>query len=467
MPQEEIGVSFFKNNPNLTLSGQKTVVVIIDTGIDYLHEDFIYPDGSSKILYLWDQTKGDKPPQNFYIGTEYTKEEIGEAIKNKDSSLSKDEEGHGTMISGIIAGLGNVNKSYEGIAKDANIIVVKMQKIDGYYNNAMLSAAIDYAYQKANELNLATIINISMGSNALAGFADVISPEDSYFSNGVCMIAAAGNEGNAETHTLGTIKKDEEKTINIQVQELEKMLRIEVWMNKHDRIKLKLVSPSGEVSKNIDSTNYDLVKGVFDLEQTAYSIRYNYPTSYSGQEHMVIYMQDIKPGIWQLKITGDYINTGIYNMYLENREFLNKTTKFSESTPDYTINYPAVQQNIITIGTYNSISESVWVSSSRGPSLVDRQKPDVVSPGVNIIGPYPNNEYATITGSSPAGACASGVVSLFYEYIISKEIYPKKGFVQMVRTYMQAGATRGNAQYPNEIQGYGILNLRGMFDELI
>ncbi len=45
---EEMGVNFFKNNPNINITGRGTLISIADTGIDYLHPDFIYPDGTSK-----------------------------------------------------------------------------------------------------------------------------------------------------------------------------------------------------------------------------------------------------------------------------------------------------------------------------------------------------------------------------------------------------------------------------------
>ena len=45
---EEIGVNFFKYNPNLSLTGKGVLIGIIDTGIDYLHPDFIYDNNTSK-----------------------------------------------------------------------------------------------------------------------------------------------------------------------------------------------------------------------------------------------------------------------------------------------------------------------------------------------------------------------------------------------------------------------------------
>lgn len=86
---------------------------------------------------------------------------------------------------------------------------------------------------------------------------------------------------------------------------------------------------------------------------------------------------------------------------------------------------------------------------------------------MNIIGPYLNNSYATVTGSSVASAHVSASIALYLEYTINEDNYPNKGFVQIIRTFIQGGANRaGNIVYPNNIWGYGVFNFRGMFDQL-
>ena len=62
------------------LTGEGILMGIVDSGVDYFHPDFRNEDGSSRILYLWDQGIPGKPPAGYGAGTEYTKEEIDEAL---------------------------------------------------------------------------------------------------------------------------------------------------------------------------------------------------------------------------------------------------------------------------------------------------------------------------------------------------------------------------------------------------
>ena len=45
-------MAYMGNNLYNSLEGRGTVIAIIDSGIDYLNQDFLNEDGSSKILYL-------------------------------------------------------------------------------------------------------------------------------------------------------------------------------------------------------------------------------------------------------------------------------------------------------------------------------------------------------------------------------------------------------------------------------
>jgi len=88
------------------LTGRGTIVAVIDSGIDYTHPDFRNEDGSSRILYIWDQTGSGAPPSGFISGVEYTKGQLDEILRNVGAgSVSAIPEldyiGHGTAVAGI------------------------------------------------------------------------------------------------------------------------------------------------------------------------------------------------------------------------------------------------------------------------------------------------------------------------------------------------------------------------------
>ncbi len=82
--------------------------------------------------------------------------------------------------SGICAGLGNVNSEYAGVAEDSELIVIKLGKIEGFYNSAMLFAASQYAYNKAFELGRPLVINVSLGTSSLAGLTNRVNSEKAF-----------------------------------------------------------------------------------------------------------------------------------------------------------------------------------------------------------------------------------------------------------------------------------------------
>ena len=464
---EDENINYMKNNPNLNLTGRNVIIAIADTGIDYLHPDFINADGTSKILYLWDQTKEGNSPEGFYFGTEYTRDDINRAISENDSTLSTDEVGSGTLLSGICAGLGVSNSLYEGVAKDSELIVIKLGTIDGKYNNAYYYVARDYARKKARELERPLIINTSVGTNSDVGFINRATQSTIWYQYGECEIAGIGNEGNTQTHASGKISAEgETQTVEIEIEEEEEFLKIELWICRPDRVNIKIISPTGEESKDVGLGYYKNESGIFNFENTTYTVFYVFPTSYSGQEFITINLYNASPGIWKINLTGVYINSGCYNVYLPNRSLINQNTRFLEPDPFYTVNFPTVDRNIFTVGAYDMINNSMWPPSSRGPNIRNIQKPNIVAPGVNIISAYPHNRYGNITGTSAAAAVTSGVAALFLQYVTQNNQYKRQGFTQSIYSFFQLGADReDNIQYPNFIYGYGLLNARKIFEE--
>jgi hypothetical protein len=379
-----------------------------------------------------------------------------------------DEEGSGTMLSGICAGIGNLNSDYAGVATEASLIVVKLKKYNGNYINASLYVALEYAVRKARELNMPIVCNISQGSNESVAITTLTLGNTLYFLNGISVVAGVGNEGNTQTHTSGVIEfNGNEQEIELELSDDDPNVEIQIWMDRPDRVNCEVISPSGESSKLLQVSDYSLLTGTYDFEQTEYLLSTSYPTTFSGQQLITINLTNVKKGVWKIKLTGVDINSGIYNAYLSNRFFLKSGTRFRESNPEKTINYPATYEDIVSVGAYDTINNTIWPTSSRGPTVDYLLSPEIVAPGVNIIAPFPGEKYAKITGTAPAAAYVCGSLALFLQYILVENRYPQKAFTQTMMTYLKAGAIRSdNIPYPNNVYGYGILNIRGAFDQL-
>ena len=115
------------------LFGAGVLVACIDSGIDYTHPDFRNPDGTTRLLYLWDQTIPGAPPQGYHTGTLYDAVQINEALAASDSAEryrlvpSRDLSGHGTAVMGIAAGNGlSSGGALRGIASESPLVVVKL-----------------------------------------------------------------------------------------------------------------------------------------------------------------------------------------------------------------------------------------------------------------------------------------------------------------------------------------------------
>ncbi|MGL5327968.1 MAG: S8 family serine peptidase, partial [Peptostreptococcaceae bacterium] len=288
------GSDFIENNPYITVNGEGVIIAIIDSGIDYLHLDFMKEDKKSKIISIWDQesTNG-KPPEGMIFGSEFTREDINKAIENNDGSLTKDTIGTGTIASGIAAGKGNLNKSYEGGAPNAELLVVKLREYEGTYEDGKINyidtdflAAIKYVIDIASKEKKLTIINLTVGSMSrsivLTNLLDTFSELS---KTGIVLVSGAGNEGNTNIHYEGFLKKTSEPVdVIIEVGE-QNCLDLIICSRGPDRISAELISPAGELSYKVEySPDNQMYTGKFNLENSFYYMRLLYPDLLTGSE---------------------------------------------------------------------------------------------------------------------------------------------------------------------------------------
>lgn len=470
------------------LSGRGTIVAIIDSGIDYTNADFRNPDGSSRILYLWDQTlipdaaAGRVPPEGFRIGVEFTKEQLDEALREPSAEAtyrlvpSRDVSGHGTAVAGIAVGNGrNSNGVYKGMAPESDLIIVKLgiPGTQSFPRTTELMRALTYVVRKAADTYTPLSVNLSFGntygphdgSSLLERFIDNVSEIG---RNVICV--GAGNEGGTSGHVQGRVAEGTNSTIELAVAQYEVSLNVQLWKSYVDDYRILLVTPGGERIV-IPTLQADAGKFEFMAEQTRLLIYYGKPTPYSDAQELYIDFIPvglyINPGIWTFILEPVKIVTGQYYFYLPSGSVRNRATEFFLPTPELTLTIPSTSAKVITVGAYDTEYDAYAQFSGRGYAYRERTrgtvasigaKPDLVAPGVNITTNDTLGGYVSVTGTSFAAPFVTGAAALMMEWGIVKGNDPFL-YGEKVKAYLRKGASpiRGESEYPNERVGYGAL----------
>ena len=151
---EESGILPVHYSPASGYRGNGVLVSIIDTGIDYTHPAFRFSNGSTRMLSIWDQTiQSDNVPERFPYGTLYTSDDINRALLSEEPLElvpTRDEEGHGTFMAGIIAGSEDTANSFIGAAPEASIIAVKLKPAKDYLRDYYVLKEGAVAFQETD-----------------------------------------------------------------------------------------------------------------------------------------------------------------------------------------------------------------------------------------------------------------------------------------------------------------------------
>lgn len=158
-------------------AGEGTVVAVIDTGVDYNHEDLqdnIWTNSAEV-----SGTTGADDDNNGYV------DDVHGINLIDPNETPMDDHGHGTHVAGIIA-MENNNVGGVGIAYKSKIMPIKAGGSDGTFNSTDIAKGIEYAYK-----NGADVINMSFGSSAHSALIEN-ALQDAF--NSCVLVAAAGNE---------------------------------------------------------------------------------------------------------------------------------------------------------------------------------------------------------------------------------------------------------------------------------
>lgn len=414
------------------LTGSGVIVGIIDSGITYNHREF-----QNRIKYIWDIPND----------TVYDEAEINSGIEFTDVI------GHGTAVAGIAAGV-------NGVASNADIISVAI----GRGSSDDIMRGIKFITDRANEMNMPSVINISYGTNfgrhngqsLFEQYIDQVADE-----NVTSIVIASGNEGDKFHHYMG----QGNSIVEFNVGESLGSVRLELYKNFVYNASFEILSPNGNTTGILSGNDilYNMI-----LQNTDITVTIERPTPYTVDERVIIELAGknfVDAGIWRLIVNID--EDGLFDIWLPVSEGVTENTVFLVPDINTTLTIPSTAFKAITVGAYNSQNNTLASFSGRGYTReVVFTKPDIVAPGVNIRSASNTGGYDYFTGTSIAAPFVSGTAALLMEWGIVKG-NDMNMYGQRIKALIRKYATRSsNVEYPNREWGYGRLCFRNIYENL-
>jgi len=488
-PIEASKVPFLQLNLPLNLSGKGVNVAIVDTGIDYLNDEFMKFNGETRIECIWDQTiisAKEYQTNSIPYGTIYSKNEIENAIKAYREGKSpyeivpsKDDIGHGTSMAGIIGATGK-NPALKGVVPNCDFVVVKLLRDYAFqarfhtevpvFNIATIFSALQFLYEYALTNDKPMVVYFPLGSNfgnhkgngILDEFIETIS-----LSGRIVVVCGTGNQCGKGYHTSGVIAEvGGTGTIEIQVSPEQIDLWVEIWTDLPNIMTLNIISPSGESTGISPVIINSILDYTFVFERTSIKVNYYLPEENTGDELIRIRLYNLQPGIWILKLTANSIINGVYNAWLTQEGITVGGTKFLKSDDYGTITTPAGSTYTVSAAAYNQNNNNIVNYSGRALISDYVDIIDVAAGGVNALTVSLNDGTTIVNGTSVSAAVVAGVCGMLFQWgiIDGNDPYIHS---QTIKAYLARGTTkRAGDVYPNALWGYGILDVLKLFENI-
>lgn len=487
-PLNASGITELQRAP-LFLTGRNVVIGFADTGIDYRNPVFRRQDGSSRILAIWDQTdQTGTAPEGFYYGSEYTREQINEALSLENPLEAvpvTDDNGHGTRMASAAAGSA-VNDGFDflGAAPEADIVVVKLKQakqylldfylipegVPAYESNDIVLAvkylnsfAVPFARPVCICLGIGRSFGDHMANSALSRYLSEVSSD----INRV-VVVSGGNEGNTAHHYAGTVTERESEEIELRVGEGTRGFLMEIWGNLPSYFAVKVRSPGGEEIPVISSRLEQEVEYSFVYGRSRIRIDYRLNDLATGSEVAVVRLEEPAAGVWTFQLVQESAGYGAFHMWLPIRQFVDGSVEFLRPNPDSTLTAPAYAEDVLGVSAYNSRNNSFYVNSGRGFALDGRIKPELAAPGVDLSVASGmlrgSTVVASASGTSLAAAVMSGACAQFLQWCVQDGNYPDINGTSLINFFVRGAARDASQSYPNRTFGFGKLDVAGVFD---
>jgi subtilisin family serine protease len=424
------------------VDGSNVIIGIVDHNCDFAHPHFRSPDdGTTRILFLWDQREGTTPqsPADFGYGREFDAAAINHALENPEAGSEGPHHalgyplsgGHGTRVMDIAAGNGG-GQNPPGVAPGADIIFVhsslgNLETDQSTGNSRYLVDAVQYIFNRASQLNRQAVVNISLSYDA--GPHDGSTPVEQAFDSmlqtpGRAIVMAAGNSANNNKHVRRRIYPGETRTLlwNIQPND-ETDNKVEIWYDGRRALELTLRLDQNIVIGPFPlGTTHTIRKTVDNEEQIAGHVFHRANDSGNGDNNIVVVLGPLmESGVWGLELeSNDPPDHPPFDVdaWIE-RDF--QISTFVGQRPSdglCTLGTLACGFSTIAVSAYDTAPpHGIIPNSGAGPTRDGRLKPEVSAPGagINAATILTNTVGPAGTGTSLSAPHVTGLIALLMD----------------------------------------------------
>ncbi|HEY9769590.1 MAG TPA: S8 family peptidase [Coleofasciculaceae cyanobacterium] len=415
--------------------GKGVVVGIIDYGCDFLHNNFRNPDGSTRILALWDQTALSEGSSPFGYGKVYTQTDINAALRSSEPYLSLGYDpgraSHGTHVMDIACGNGNGSR-VPGVAPNADIIFVQISASDiawegtevidsNFGGSVQLLEAIQFIFEQAG--NQPCVINISLGTNGgphdgtnlvEQGIDAVVTAQPNR-----AVVIAASNSYNDGIHASGQVTEGSFVDLIWQIGQFDfTHNELEIWYSKDDQLQLELIDQD---EQSIGTVDLGASAEIFnEANELLFFAAHRQGDPNNGDNTIGIFMNtramsSSLPTELKLRLHGVAINNGQFHAWIE-RDDPGQSSFAPPHDNSHTLGSISCGQHNIVVGSYDAHTAGQPLSwfSSAGPTRDGRQKPEISAPGHNVWAANSSTRVGItrMSGTSMAAPAVTGVVAL-------------------------------------------------------
>ncbi|MGZ3786921.1 MAG: S8 family serine peptidase [Bacteriovorax sp.] len=460
------------------ISGQNMRVGIIDTGIDYTHAMLGGP--GKKEVYESIDPSAPAPSELFpnqkviggvdFVGTEYSSgdSDIEKNIPKRDLN-PLDEAGHGSHVSGTVAGIGDGVKTYSGVAPDAKLYALKVFGKEGSTSDIAVIEALEYAADPSEKLDPSDrldVVNLSLGGGY--GKPKILYTEaiKNLTKGGTVVVASAGNSGDNPYIVGAPSTADEAISVAAAIDDMPQNIRIKAAELKIGDAEASLIeaiegnisAPASEshvagtlvyIGNGADPIAEDVqaaVKGkiaLIDRGAMSFVDKLGVAVKLGAVGVVVANNQDGNP----IQMGGD----GHFDI-----PAIMITKALGASVKEALKNKTEVSFNFSPgkVITRDDLIDTITDFSSRGPRSTDSLiKPEIAGPGANVISAAmgKGDEGVQFSGTSMSGPHIAGVMTLL------KQAFPALSVAQLKAKVLNNSKImmKGNVHVPVSLQGAG------------